>query len=405
MPLDRIFDWISHKNATPNTVLRLAPEPEAPGFAEPGYFQLRLSEMRLTDERRWAREIVPAVFVNTDFNYGAQQARRPFMVSNGLLSNLPGNVDGHSIRVNFRDTLLLGPTPYAGGDVSLFVGLFQMTVGDRLGAALSILETLFGAALPGPMAAQLKLAGQLAREIKACLGDKDLKCLLADQSVIGPQTIPQAGYHVYLKGEVPASRQSLMAVHEGRLVYKNGAELQAVSDYDYCLVKVEHQMLRNDYASLPFHAIFEQARQQLVFGKSEESRLLMLECIGSIYASLDLSEDDKVRLITFYQALLLKMQTQHRSPATTRDTAGAPAIMKMRARVLESMPLDGEELADSLDDVGTLLTHFAGQKLSADTLLGGDDVQAFMQSVDAPRPHTVKAETLVTALAAGSIAA
>lgn len=405
MPLDRFFDWLSHKSATPNTVLRLVPEPEAPGFAEPGYFQLRLSEMRLTDERRWAREIVPAVFVNTDFNYGAQQARRPFMVSNGLLSSLPGNIDGRSIRVNFRDTLLLGPTPYAGGDVSLFVGLFQMTIGDRLGAALSILETLFGAAMPGPMAAQIKLAGQLAREIEACLGDKELKCLLADQSVIGQHAIPHAGYHVYLKGEVPASRQSSMAVHEGRLVYKNGAGMEAVGDYDYALVKVEHQMLRNDYASLPFHAIFEQARQQLVFGKSEESRLLMLECIGSIYASLDLSEEDKVRLIAFYQARLLAMQTQHRSLATTRATTGASAITLMRKRVLESSPLDGRKLDGSLDVVDTLLNQFARQELSPDKPVSADDVQAFMQSADAPRPHAVKAETLVTALAAGSFAA
>jgi hypothetical protein len=168
-----------------------------------------------------------------------------------------------------------------------------------------------------------------------------------------------------------------------------------VTDRDHCLVRIEHQALRNDYASMPFHAVFEDARKQLVFGKRDEARMLLLECTSMIYGSLELTEADQANLIAFYQARLLAIQSLRGGP-------GGPApspVPSMQARALQHSALDGEMLADSLAPVDALYRQFAAAAPGADVPVGSDEVQRFMQSATA----TADPKTLVRALSAATL--
>lgn len=395
MPIANVLDWIRHRPTRTNQAFFLPPDDNAEPVAAPGYFQLRLTQMRLVDEKKWLKEIVPAAFVTTQFNYGTERANRPFFISNGLLPFVPPGVNADQLRVDFRNTLVLGPTPNAGGDVTLFVGLFQMTIKDQRKSAFSILEKLFQV-LPGPVGGYVKLADKLADEISACLGDETLTCLLADQSSLG-DGLPPAGYHVFVKAnDVPLEEKTLTVV-KGTLMQQKSGQLVPVIDRDYCFVKIEHVAQRNDYASLPFHAVFESARQSMVRSDSDTARLRMLECISMVYASLDLSEDDKARLIAFYQAKLLAIQTMR------GETRGPSPVLQMQARVLQVRGDDGVELSDSLNVVRALHKQYAGETTSADVSMTNDDMVKYMQAPLLSDTPPADARTLMKAVVASSL--
>jgi hypothetical protein len=398
MCLAKALEWMWHRPTESNYMVRLPPEADSVAVAEPGYYQVRLSEMRLSDQRRWVKEIVPATFVLTEFDHGTERVRRPFFVSNGLLSYLPQGVDGSRLRVDFRNTLVLGPTPAVGGDVTLFVGLFQMAIGDRLKSAFAILEKLFQV-IPGPVGGYLKLADQLTGEISACLGDSNLKCLLGDRAVIGSR-LPVAGYVAYLKANgVPLDKNTLTVV-DGQLMQRVGGALEPVADRDYCLVKIEHLAQREDYASLPFHAVFETARKSLVYGERDKARLQTLECIGMIYGSPDLSEDDKVRLITFYQAKLLAIQTVRGEPRGSTSP-----VLQMQARVLSAGGFEARQLSDSLSGLRDLHQQFENQDNSADVPVTNDDLNRFIQVQAEPQRPRPTADMLMRAVAVSNLIA
>lgn len=409
MLLSELIDKARHHAAVRDETVALPGKPAGQAGAAAGYFQLRLSEMRLTDSRRWFSEIVPATFFLADFTYGKDQVRHPFFVSNGLLSGLPGGVDGGKLRTNFRNTLVLGPTPYMGGDVALFVGLFQTTIDDRLKSAFSILEKLFGAFAPGAMSSYLKLAEQLAGEISACLGDTDLKCLLADRSVIGTHAMPDTGYLAYLRASGKPVNKEGLTVEDDTLMRKVGDKLVAVDDTDFCLVKVEQMAQRNDYASMAFHATFEEARKKMLARQTVEAQALMLECAYQVLGSPDLSEDHKAQLIEFYQAKLLAVQSllgagASASADATRSGA-ASAVGRMQERANAPHVRDAKVLSAGLSQIAGLSQLLTKEARPSDEPVAESHLAEHLRTAATRSGPRASAATLVRAIAVGTVGA
>jgi len=176
--------------------------------------------------------------------------------------------------------------------------------------------------------------------------------------------------------------------------------LEPVSDRDYCLVKIEHLAQREDYASLPFHAVFETARMSLVRGERDRARLQTLECIGMIYGSPDLSEDDKVRLITFYQAKLLAIQTVRGEPRGSTSP-----VLQMQARVLSAGGVEARQLSDSLSGLRDLHKQFENQDNSADVPVTNDDLNRFLEVPAEPQRPRPTADMLIRAVAVSNLIA
>ena len=329
MSLADIMDRIAHRRTPPHTSLFLPDPPTVPDGGAGGYFQVRLSSMFLQDERRWFQEIVPATFVLADFNYGKDVVRQPFFVSNQMLSFMPEGIDSRKLRVRFRDTLVAGPTPYTGGDVGLFVGLFQSSIRDWRHEMFSVFETLFGSLDFGLVSQYVKVADKLTDQILRCLGGEDVKCLLAERRVIGQHAFPQAGYLAYLRTpDGGAVDTDGLVVDDDTLQRTAGSGMVPVEDLDYCLIRIERLATRNDYSKMDFNATWRTACEQRRAGNVAEGQALMLHCANQIDASPDLSEDDKSALIELYQSKLLATRAlvssrgQGEAEAATRS--GAP---------------------------------------------------------------------------------
>lgn len=246
MSLSDIVDRFRHTEARPNQVFELD-DPEAgagstgstsgAGYDERSgeYFQIRLSEMYLTDQRRWHREVAPASFLFTDFQYGGKEVRRPFFVSNSLLPEIPIGDDARTLRVRFANISVLGPVPYTGGDV----GLFQTPLVDWRKSLFQVFEKLFGAFGPSPVSPWLEKFDSLSGDLLTCLGLKDVTCVLAEHLGVGQHYIPRAGYLAYVQHTDPPIPREQLQVHEGRLTRRVNGALRQFDETDYCLVRVQ----------------------------------------------------------------------------------------------------------------------------------------------------------------------
>ena len=407
MGLRELAERLAHRPAQWHTTVPL-PDPDAAASQEdpaPGYFQVRLTDMLLCDARIWNLEVAPATFFLADFNYGGQPVRRPFFVSNQLLTMMPAQVDPGKLRVRFRDTLAVGPTPYAGGDVGLFVGLFQCAIEDHRKALFSVFETMLGGVDPGLLSQQVKLADKLSEEVFRCLAGDQVECMLAERRVIGQQSLPPRGYLAYLHARKgPVETNGLMVV-DGTLQRKTGARVAPVTDLDYCLVRVEQQTLRNDYSTMAFHRTYAHAREKMREAQAAEAQALLLECVRQIEASPDLSEYNKFQLIEMYQADLFATRALRTARGTgdgaiKRSETVSP-IRQMQARAARADDYDDDLLAEPFDQIARLTTQFIGAKSASRPL----DEAAIAAQLQQPRARPDSSvHVLVRALAAGSIA-
>jgi hypothetical protein len=311
MSLRDVIDALARSPAVRDTTIRLA-DPESPAATpapEEGYFSVRLAQMRLSDERRWLHDITPAVFVIGEYDYNGTRVRKPCFVSNELLGPIVAGVDARKLRVNFANTLVIGPTPYAGGDVDLFVGLFQTVTEEHMTAMFGLFETVFGK-IAGPAAAGIALAQQLLPAVLKCLGSGSIRCLLADRRPIGEQSLPASCYLAYLRGERGRSVDTAGLCIEDRQLMRvvDGAPVP-VEDIDYCLIQVQCSPTRSDYRSLQFHKLWQTAMEQTGKKKYAQAQASMLECSGQVLASPDLTESHKIALLNMYQASLLAART------------------------------------------------------------------------------------------------
>lgn len=400
MSLRDVVDALARSATVRDHTIRL-PDPEAAQdgeLPEEGYFSVRLSEMRLTDERRWLHDITPAVFVIGEYDYNGERVRKPCFVSNRLLGDLGHRIDAGKLRVNFANKLVLGPTPYAGGDVELFVGLFQTATEERLTAMFGVFETLFGK-IGGPVTAGIALVREVLPAMLKCLGAGDVRCLLADYRPIGEQSLPTDFYLAYLRGERGrAVDTASLQVRDRQLVRLDGPTADAVDDVDYCLIRVQCTATRGDYRSLPFHPLWLKAMELTGAQRHQDAQAFMLECSSQILASPDLTESHKIGLLEEYQARILAAR------AAMNRTFGAPergstalSARGMRERVRSSGEFNGQGMVDRIDDIARRSVAIGSDEL--------DDEALDRLLAAAPRGKSARdTAALVRTLALGSIA-
>lgn len=422
-----LWDGLMRRPARKTLSLHIPPErvldevmPPPADLANAGYFQVRLAEMYLRDERKLLRELVPATLLMSEFKYGAQSVRLPFFVSNQMLQGMDAGGQGlDKIRVRFKDTRVVGPVPYLGDEVALFVGLFSSTIRDNKAALFAVFEKLFGAVDAGTLSSCLKLADKLSDELFKSLGHSDTECVLAERNVYGTARQPlRDGYAAMLNCESRDLDPSTLHVMEGMLHTKQGAKLQPFAQCDYCLVKTETSETRNDYTTLPFHKFWEEARGKLLRRDLAQAKAALIECQQAVLSSCDLTEDHKYRLIEFYQAAFVKDQARfmpdaaapagHGSEITrgSGSSKGAELELKrMRARVKDQR--GKPRVLSAMEQIESLVSVKPGgavdiEALQAPSQWEGDIARHLIQTKG--RARDVSASELASALTMGMLA-
>jgi hypothetical protein len=357
MTIKSLIEAVSHRASVRQTTLWFPDVPADQSRCPPsldGYFSIRLSEMFLRDSRRWMSEICPATLFIVDYQYGRSDVSQPFFVS---AKAFPGaeKAGAGEFRINFTDKQILGPTPFAGGEVQLFVGLFQAKMFDYRSELFEVLETVLGGMDLGLTSGYLRMADKLSGNLLKILGAKDVECLLAEQCAIGKQAVPASGYRAYLRMPDQSASANDFVVQDGFLHRKDGAGLVRMADADYCLVRIDTLESRSDYTKMEFHALWREACIKMQTNEAE-ALAIMQRCNGQILLSPDLTESHKFALMEYYQTNLWAIPSHRLAGSGARATRAGAAVYtrEIQRRILRADEPDAATLATVLDGIARL---------------------------------------------------
>jgi len=268
------------------------------------YFSISLSEMFLADARRLWQGLAPLTVAVAEFQYAGQKQIVPFVVGKDLLASIEPYLNGDN--VEFRNTKILGPCPYTGGDVSLFVGLFQTAASSPATEFFSVLGEIAGAFDLTGLAGYLPAAKALSTGLGRLLGlsGTHLKVGTRDEFTAGEGGLSQFrdGFLAY----VNCAKDELAAplwFKDGSLHSGSTADsTRSVTEYDHCVVRLEWRAERNDYTSLPFHRSWNTTRTLIWANETDKARSSFLDLVQQVAGSPDLTQRHRLGLLAAYRA-------------------------------------------------------------------------------------------------------
>jgi hypothetical protein len=374
------------------------------------YFDIRLSEMFIRDERVLMRTFVPLSVAIAEFIYNGKKQTMPFIMGNQLLGSIDPYVQGAS--VEFANTNIVGPIPYQGGNVALYVGLYRAEVNDLSRKLFSLVAGLVSTFDASGISKYLDIAIPLGTGLADLLGMKEVEFRLGKRdelSATGPNRF-KPGYIAYINataGEVDGE----LCVKNGMLYKKsNTGDLDRFSSADYCLIKIEQLSERGDYTTLPFHTMWSTAKDLIWQSQIEKAKLAFAQLVQQVAKSPELTKKHRFRLLQAYKANFEAEVAQSRYSASLdtpvevmrsafhdRRSAARGAIQLASAAAERASLLDAKigliELTKKWDSLPHLADQAKDMPLTDDILKSQLRVLESESAITKPDP-----EALATAL-------
>ncbi|MET6997778.1 hypothetical protein [Chitinophaga defluvii] len=278
---------------------------ETPFIANTAYFEIRIAEQFLKDKREYWNEYNPLTVVLTEFIYDKKRNNFPFVVGPSLLNGI-GQLDGDE-RIRYKNTRVVGPTPYIGDEVSLFLGLFRVKTKDWARQALSLLETVAKVFDSTKLTSYLNISGPLTDGIESFfdMGDQMQFRLGQRNSFADPATNTSnnfaPGYYVIIRADQKKIDPGKFWVKEEQLHYgDDAASIKPYIDYDYLLYKIVKTTVRNDYTTFSFHTLFEEVQTNVWQDNLTKANEIFQSVILAIRRCADLTPPQIKQLTVFY---------------------------------------------------------------------------------------------------------
>lgn len=259
--------------ATPlgSTIDKCLP-PESAGYAikkDQMYFELRVNELHLAENREWLSVYDPMVVVVAEYDYGGERVARPAVLGpSQIRTDKTSDKPRHGVVL--QDCLVVGPNPYRGGNVEISVSFYRVKRSDTARSLLRVIDNL-SSALPGAgeMATVAKVGSALLDGVQGLLGLGDTVYLAGQRLSFTPSALDplKACYSALVAPPVPVDASQL-TVNSKRLFLANGKEAQPYRGSDFVLLGLSGNVERGNESTLPFYAMKMDALMAL--GDGEE---------------------------------------------------------------------------------------------------------------------------------------
>jgi hypothetical protein len=364
------------------------------------YFTISLSRMFLADARRLWQGIAPLTIAAAEFQYAGQRETVPFVVGKDLLASVQAYLKDQN--VDYRNTKILGPCPYTGGDVSLFIGLFQTPASSPSTEFFGLLGNIAGAFQLTSLSGYLPVAKVVTAGLGRLLGLSGTNLRVGARDEFNGEPDGGKPFREGFLAYVNCSADELGAplwIRDGELLYGATRDsARPVTRYDHCLVKIEWHGQRNDYTSLQFHASWNKARELIWEGQGEKARSVFLDLVRQVAGSPDLTAPHRTAMLSVYRA---NFEAELESYRTTTGAFGfSPSTRGGEERTVGSFPStrSGGERASS-----------GRSALQADALTSreagfGKEVQTALRDLAKGLPQIAQARAGATALTDGVLA-
>jgi hypothetical protein len=323
------------------------------------YFGVRLAGLHLAQARRFATQLLPLGMCLAEFGRPGAEQSLPFSIGPDVIrqrlksAGISDAGEADKAWIELRDLTVLRPTPVRSGNLSLFVGLYAVPGDDLVKTLLNVVGDLGGSLGISGLAPAVKTAETVYGGFGALLRLGTLRPLV---EALNGRALLGTGSGYLVVGNVPEDtlEQRNLFVREGALRDASG---KLVTDFDYCLVAIEHYSSIVEEATELAPDLFEESAQ--VVQKSLDDRdwagyeRALDDLIGRIQRSTEVIETDKDRLVSGYVVLFEKRAKQR---FRTQRSSGAPATRGVGSGLALSVDQEGKQLTGSYPDLARALT-------------------------------------------------
>ncbi|MBU8900985.1 hypothetical protein KRR26_35860 [Corallococcus sp. M34] len=259
------------------------------------YVVLRMREMSLGYARKLWRKYYPVLHGFTQ-HAGHEEHQ---LIGPGQLKDLSESNLDRVINLNQR---LAGPIPYDGGDLSLVVGLYSVPAGDAAKALIKTVGDITAAA--GLAVGQLpQLAQAVKTGVESIFQLNDCRLQLGVRDTLPCGKPLTTGVYVGIAAPRDRFRDFELWLNQGRLV-KGQDPISGLpyTDHDYMVIEVERRTTREDWATLPGIASFDNKFGDVMRSsaspqaKRAQLRTLWPEFEQALANSRDLTSPDRRRI-------------------------------------------------------------------------------------------------------------
>ncbi|MCA9873495.1 MAG: hypothetical protein KC441_07570 [Anaerolineales bacterium] len=317
--LDRL---IRQQNSPPAT-LTIAEDHLLDGYEEgverflrpqESYFEIRLKQMYLRNQREYWREFRPFSTFVTAFVHSGQKREMPFVIGPQQLGEQAAALGGDA--VEYRNLRVAGPFPYEGDDLQLFSALSRLTANDWAVQSLSLLETVAKAFDVSKITRYLEIAAPLVKGIESFLGMQDVELRMGMQQVYqqpvgrgGLQPSALMARHEALLNlpdhRLDSAARQQFWVKDGELFFGSRAETaQPYREADFLLFEIRPLSDRGDFTTFDFHTVNWQDTQKAIWDGSEELARQKLRLTAAALAQCtDIVRPQRNALLRKYKTL------------------------------------------------------------------------------------------------------
>lgn len=246
---DWVFAWLEGKNV-PDGAMSGVVE------SEKRYLSVFLKSAHITDVRKGLTKFYGTVHSHIRLAHRSEgTAEFNVVTTPSDLKDVDARAIDRIIQFNKR---LLGPVPYAGGDLELEVGLFSIPSGDLVAPYLELVESMSDTAGVAYVSAALPLAGAIVQGVKLLAtggSSADLEIGLATTL-----QEPRLGYCAAVRAPKHALSPKELRVDPAdfRLLSAKGP----VTEYPYIVLEIRADARRDDWFKIPELATASQRIQR-----------------------------------------------------------------------------------------------------------------------------------------------
>jgi hypothetical protein len=307
------------------------------------YFQISLAEMFIRDRRQYWFTFLPFVLVLAEFIFNNERTSVPVFAGEDFqfLKSIEKFIHGES--VEYRNIPLIGPTPYMGGGIKLFIGLFRTQNEDLSRRIFDVVNAIARVTPVTELGLYMSLAAPIEKGVASILGIKEvqLRIGVAQQINDSSDANPTSAGYVALVNATEVRGQ--MWVQNGELWVGDDKPDERFTDADYCLVRVEFLRSRS-VTDLSFAKLWNRIKELVWQGETPKAEALLLELGRQLATSPDLTTEHRFQLIALYKVNLereIELWNKTRAPAQriykgAADVVGGKiAVSQILARLPE----------------------------------------------------------------------
>jgi hypothetical protein len=369
MALTDLISKALHRRPAPMVAVRLAAgqvdqstgSPVDDFVPEETYLEIDLAQMHLRFAGEWWREFLPLASVLTEVRTTNGATPLPYLVGPTQMKSImqkPGPVEIANKRV-------IGPVPYRGDRVRLFVALYRATYIDWAARALGVLEIIGKQIDPTRVSSAFSLAPVVVDALEDFLGMESLELRFAFDTTLVPGAADsgdnrlQPGWHVFFGPGQPPDRSCLRVRNDVLHYEASDGRLYPLTEADFLLIHVRALDVRDDYAALEFASQLWPKVTALVWNYQQDAADAEYQrFMSALMQCEDLTVPQRRKLFDHYEKLYrddVERAKLVRSGTARLDAVCGPSIPSedaLRAAVMSGPP-------DPRPDIDRLLAAFS----------------------------------------------